>query len=273
MVYAQPGGGSGTPSGSGGTPQYDPHADTRFYCGHLAVEHVSTEAFGWYDMSASVDLRITEPIVAGDESATGVNSIAQSFSIHFTSLVAIDPDNQASRRLAWAWSGLFEGPFGDYPCYGLMVQDEDTLWCLPTVVFRNEATANDLYEFLSDMQSRALCALDEIAMFTRDQNLIEYEACSNEGETFCEVALIGVGVPALVACYAGGPPGCLAGGAAILGIGIMHELWKYNMKNEWERSMQQLCLESQWRRDHPSGPPPPSSQGEFECQEPVSFPW
>jgi len=161
-------------------------------------------------------------------------------------------------------------PWG-YPCSGLIIQDGNALRCVPLVAFSGEQTVYDIYEFLHDMQPRSICAPDEIASHTLEQNLIEFDACRNEGDMF-SATVIGVGVPAVAAC-ATVPPACIPGTAAILGVWIMREIWDYNMMNEWDRSMRQLCLDSKWRADHPDGPPPPSSQGEFECKKPLPLPW
>ncbi|MCW5767898.1 MAG: hypothetical protein KIT19_04380 [Phycisphaeraceae bacterium] len=273
VVLAQPttqhgSGGSGSLGGRVSMTAYDPRADTRFYCGLAAVEHISREAFGWYDEYASVHLQITVPVTVGDETAGGMNTVAQSFNIYFTSLAEIDSGSQASRRLAWSWSGLFEGPLGSYPCSGLMIQDGEILWCLPMIAFRDAGTAYELYEFFSDMGSRSTCALDEIARYTQEQNQLDLEACMAEGEAFC-VATLGVVGPTAVAACLSAPPTCVPGAGLILGVWIMRELWVHDIKHEWERSMRQLCLESRWRADHPNGPPPPTARGVFECKKPL----
>lgn len=273
VVLAQPGGGGGTPGGQPTEPIYDPFADTRFYCGYAAVEHVSFEAFGWYDEAFSTNLRLTQPILEGDRFLHGVNSAGQVFSVQCTSLIEFDLDGEPGGNRGWMWSGLFGGPAGEYPCHGFVVEEASVAWCVPNVALRNAATAFEQFEFLSDMSMRAICSLDEIAQFTRDQNEIDYRACFDQGEAQYHGLVVGFGVVGLASCATGVVPVCIGSGVALIGIGISHSLWEHDMKSEWGRANMQLCLDSQWRRDHPNGPPPPApSRGEFSCPDPVMIP-
>lgn len=249
---------------------YDPYQDPRFVYAEHCVERVSLDAFGWHDAMLSWHLMLDAPF-DGEGNAIGTNSIGEPFSL--TCLLVIPlMDDHGTQLVGWMWSGLLEGPVGSYPCHGVAVVESGGIRTVPVLAWADRSQAFQIYDTLAERGQRALCALDEIASITKQQNELDAQACfETKNATFYALG-IGVSAGTAVACLATPPVGCVAGLGLMGGLIISNKLWEYNYEREWSRSWAQLCIESSWRTNNPGEDFPVPSRGKFECPNIIAIP-
>jgi len=244
-------------------------ATARARCMEESVEWVHNELFGYCAPGTW-----SMPVGALEEGwLSGDNGFGYHFDLELSFYVETDPQQDGS--YAWLWSGALMTDRGYVIADGIGVELPDgTRAIVPLVTQFDQAAAIERHPILVDFMNpdRVMCVLDDLGLAYRQQ--MRRDASDAQGRCRSRAGWTAAGclVGGAAACLIVFPVGCVGG--ILCGIGglVGTMIWHDDFDREWQRTMEMICVDYEWRRDHP-GVPSPFNDTYFDIPEWTIFPF